>query len=178
MPLSKATGSMIPASTAESRTPSIIAVNVLLVKPSTRSGLPESTQTIRGETRIESRGTQKRVKRYSGLYPWTYLPLTGLHLLMCAGRWCPGIGRAKLLLSRVFRSDSRLGRSLALPKTVYGGMSNSVKPELKSGGRLSDRRLQRVVRQSFSRGPLSRFHIVDVDVCIGRRCQSQLPQGR
>ena len=35
--------------------PAIIAVNVFLVKPSTRSGLLESTYTIRGDTRISQK---------------------------------------------------------------------------------------------------------------------------
>ena len=40
----------MPAAIADSRTPSIIAVNVFLVKPSTRLGLLESTYTMRGDT--------------------------------------------------------------------------------------------------------------------------------
>ena len=51
MPASNSLGSASPALIADSRTPSIIAVNVFLVKPSTSSGLLESTYTIRGETR-------------------------------------------------------------------------------------------------------------------------------
>ena len=41
----------MPARIAFSRTPSIIAVKVLRVKPSTRCGRLESTYTMRGETR-------------------------------------------------------------------------------------------------------------------------------
>jgi len=47
---SNTAGSTRPAPTADSRTPSIIAVNVFRVKPSTSSGRLESTYTIRGET--------------------------------------------------------------------------------------------------------------------------------
>jgi hypothetical protein len=37
---------------------------------------------------------------------------------------------AKLPLSRVFATDARLGRSLALPKTVDCGVSNSRTPSI------------------------------------------------
>ena len=37
---------------------------------------------------------------------------------------CPGIGRAKLPLSRNPGTDARLGGSLALPETVDSSMSN------------------------------------------------------
>ena len=50
MPASKCSRSVSPAAIAGSRTPSTIAVNVLLVKPSTRSGRLASAYTIRGET--------------------------------------------------------------------------------------------------------------------------------
>jgi hypothetical protein len=43
MPASKASASIMPAPIAASRTPSIMAVKVFLMKPSTRSGRLEST---------------------------------------------------------------------------------------------------------------------------------------
>lgn len=51
MPASKHSGSIIPAWMAGSRTPATIAINVFLMKPSTRSGLFASTYPIRGATR-------------------------------------------------------------------------------------------------------------------------------
>ena len=49
-PASNRAASIRPASRAGSRTPSIIAVKVLRVNPSTSSGLLSSTYTSRGET--------------------------------------------------------------------------------------------------------------------------------